>query len=68
VDDPALPAGEAGPAPGRWGAGGAARADAGPLALVATLSPWQLAARLSRSGLLSPAWPPGMINASSPVT
>jgi hypothetical protein len=69
VDDPALPPGEAHLAagalsvlaelhrqmPARW-------------PLVAVLSPWQLAARLSRSGLLAPAWPPGMINASSPVT
>ena len=36
--------------------------------LVAGLPPWQLAARLSRGGLLSPAWPPGAVNASSPVT
>jgi hypothetical protein len=69
ADDPLLPAGEAGAVagalsvlaelhrqmPARW-------------PLVAALSPWQLAARLSRSGLLAPAWPPGLINASSPVT
>jgi hypothetical protein len=69
VDDARLPAGQAGPLasalgvlaelhrqmPARW-------------PLVAALSPWQLAARLSRSGLLAPAWPPGTINASSPVT
>jgi hypothetical protein len=69
VDDPRLPAGQEGPLagalsvlselhaqmPSRW-------------PLVASLSPWQLAARLSRGGLLSPAWPPGAINASSPVT
>jgi hypothetical protein len=41
--------------PGRW-------------PLVAGLSPGQLAARLSRCGLLAPSWPPGMINTSSPVT
>lgn len=68
VDDPWLPAGQAGPAgalgvlaglhaqmPARW-------------PLVAGLSPWQLAARLSRAGLLAPAWPPPVINASAPVT
>jgi hypothetical protein len=41
--------------PGRW-------------PVVAALSPGQLAARLSRCGLLAPCWPPGMINTSSPVT
>jgi len=69
VDDPRLPAGQEGPLagalsvlselhaqmPSRW-------------PLVASLPPWQLAARLSRGGPLSPAWPPGAINASSPVT
>src|SRR5271165_6282524 len=69
VDDPVLPPGTAGAAgdvlavlgalhqqmPGRW-------------PLVAGLSPGQLAARLSRCGLLAPCWPPGMINTSSPVT
>ena len=69
VDDPVWPAGTASAAgdalavlgalhqqmPGRW-------------PLVAGLSPGQLAARLSRCGLLAPSWPPGMINTSSPVT
>jgi hypothetical protein len=69
VDDPVWPAGTASAAgdalavlgalhqqmPGRW-------------PLVATLSPGQLAARLSRCGLLEPSWPPGVINTSSPVT
>src|ERR1700726_1231929 len=69
VDDPVWPAGTAGAAgdvlavlgglhqqmPGRW-------------PVVAGLSPGQLAARLSRCGLLAPSWPPGMINTSSPVT
>ena len=69
VDDPVLPPGTATAAgdvlavlgalhqqmPGRW-------------PLVAGLSPGQLAARLSRCGLLAPCWPPGMINTSSPVT
>ena len=69
VDDPVWPPGTAGAAgdvlavlgalhqqmPGRW-------------PLVAGLSPGQLAARLSRCGLLAPCWPPGMINTSSPVT
>jgi hypothetical protein len=41
--------------PGRW-------------PLVAALSPGELAARLSRCGLLAPSWPPGEINTSSPVT
>ena len=41
--------------PGRW-------------PLVAGLSPGQLAARLSRCGLLASCWPPGVINTSSPVT
>jgi hypothetical protein len=69
VDDPALPAGEAGPAAGALGVLAALHAQMpARWPLVATLSPWQLAARLSRSGLLAPAWPPGMINASSPVT
>src|SRR6266851_399156 len=39
---------------------------AGPV--VAGLSPGQLAARLSRCGLLAPSWPPGAVNTSSPVT
>ena len=69
VDDPVWPAGTATAAgdalavlgalhqqmPGRW-------------PLVAGLSPGQLAARLSRCGLLAPSWPPGMVNTSSPVT
>jgi hypothetical protein len=69
VDDPVWPPGTAGAAgdvlavlgalhqqmPGRW-------------PLVAGLSPGQLAARLSRCGLLAPCWPPGVINTSSPVT
>jgi hypothetical protein len=69
VDDPVWPAGTATAAgdvlavlgalhqqmPGRW-------------PVVAGLSPGQLAARLSRCGLLAPSWPPGMINTSSPVT
>jgi hypothetical protein len=69
ADDPVWPAGTASAAgdalavlgalhqqmPGRW-------------PVVAGLSPGQLAARLSRCGLLAPSWPPGMINTSSPVT
>ena len=69
VDDPVWPPGTAGAAgdalavlgalhqqmPGRW-------------PVVAGLSPGQLAARLSRCGLLAPSWPPGAINTSSPVT
>ena len=69
VDDPVWPAGTRGAAgdvlavlgalhqqmPGRW-------------PLVAGLSPGQLAARLSRCGLLAPSWPPGAVNTSSPVT
>ncbi|MGD0609492.1 MAG: helix-turn-helix domain-containing protein, partial [Streptosporangiaceae bacterium] len=69
VDDPVWPPGTASAAgdalavlgalhqqmPGRW-------------PVVAGLSPGQLAARLSRCGLLAPSWPPGMINTSSPVT
>src|SRR5260370_707162 len=69
VDDPVLPRGTASAAgdvlavlgalhqqmPGRW-------------PLVAGLTPGQLAARLSRCGLLAPPWPPGEINTSSPVT
>src|ERR1039458_51083 len=69
VDDPVWPRGTPGAAgdalavlgalhqqmPGRW-------------PVVAGLSPAQLAARLSRCGLLAPSWPPGMINTSSPVT
>jgi len=35
---------------------------------VAGLSPGQLAARLSRCGLLAPCWPSGEVNTSSPVT
>ena len=69
VDDPALPPGEAGPAAGALGVLAALRRQMpGRRPVVASLSPWQLAARLSRGGLLSPAWPPGAINASSPVT
>jgi hypothetical protein len=69
VDDPALPAGEAHPAAGALGVLAALHCQMpARWPLAASLSPWQLAARLSRSGLLSPAWPPGMINASSPVT
>ncbi len=69
VDDPALPPGEAGPAAGALAVLAALhRQMPGRWPLVAGLSPWQLAARLSRGGLLSPAWPPGAINASSPVT
>ena len=69
VDDPVWPPGTATAAgdvlavlgalhqqmPGRW-------------PLVAALSPGQLAARLSRCGLLAPCWPPGEVNTSSPVT
>jgi hypothetical protein len=69
VDDPVWPAGTPGAAgdalavlgalhqqmPGRW-------------PLVAGLTPGQLAARLSRCGLLAPSWPPGAVNTSSPVT
>ena len=69
VDDPVWQAGTAGAAgdalavlgalhqqmPGRW-------------PVVAGLSPGQLAARLSRCGLLAPSWPPGEVNTSSPVT
>jgi hypothetical protein len=69
VDDPVWPAGTATAAgdalavlgalhqqmPGRW-------------PVVAGLSPGQLAARLSRCGLLAPSWPPGAVNTSSPVT
>jgi hypothetical protein len=69
VDDPVWPPGTASAAgdalavlgalhqqmPGRW-------------PVVAGLSPGQLAARLSRCGLLAPSWPPGVINTSSPVT
>jgi len=69
VDDPVWPAGTASAAgdvlavlgalhqqmPGRW-------------PVVAGLSPGQLAARLSRCGLLAPSWPPGAVNTSSPVT
>jgi len=69
VDDPALPPGVAGPAAGALGVLAALhRQMPARWPLVATLSPWQLAARLSRGGLLAPAWPPPMINASSPVT
>src|ERR1039457_3558505 len=69
VDDPVWPPGTATAAgdvlavlgalhqqmPGRW-------------PLVAGLSPGQLAARLTRCGLLAPSWPPGAVNTSSPVT
>lgn len=69
VDDPALPPGEAHPVAGALGVLAALhRQMPARWPLAASLSPWQLAARLSRSGLLSPAWPPEMINASSPVT
>jgi hypothetical protein len=69
VDDPVWP-------PGTSGAAGDALAVLGALhqqmpgrwPLVAGLSPGQLAARLSRCGLLAPSWPPGVINTSSPVT
>jgi hypothetical protein len=69
VDDPRLPAGQAGPVAGALSVLAALHAQMpARWPLVASLSPWQLASRLSRSGLLSPAWPPGAINASSPVT
>jgi hypothetical protein len=69
VDDARLPAGQAGPLAGALGVlAELHRQMPARWPLVATLSPWQLAARLSRSGLLAPAWPPGTINASSPVT
>jgi hypothetical protein len=69
VDDPALPPGVAGPAAGALSVLAALhRQMPARWPLVATLSPWQLAARLSRGALLAPAWPPPMINASSPVT
>ena len=69
VDDPRVPAGRPGPVadalavlaalreqlPGRW-------------PVVATLTAWQLVARLSRGGLLAPRWPPETINTSAPVT
>jgi hypothetical protein len=69
VDDPVWPPGAVSAAgdvlavlgalhqqmPGRW-------------PVVAALSPGQLAARLSRCGLLAPSWPPGEVNTSSPVT
>jgi len=69
VDDPWLAAGEQRPLadalavlealhrqmPARW-------------PLVATLSPWQLVARLSRSALLAPPWPLDHLNTSRPVT
>ena len=54
VDDPALPPGEAGPAAGALGVLAALhRQMPGRWPVVASLSPWQLAARLSRGGLLS---------------
>jgi len=69
VDDPRLPAGQEGPLAGALSVLGELHAQMpSRWPLVASLSPWQLAARLSRGGLLSPAWPPGAINASSPVT
>jgi hypothetical protein len=69
VDDPRLPAGQQGPLAGALSVLGELHAQMpSRWPLVASLSPWQLAARLSRGGLLSPAWPPGAINASSPVT
>jgi hypothetical protein len=69
VDDPRVPAGQAVPAgdalvvlaalreqlPVRW-------------PVVATLTAWQLVARLSRCALLAPGWPPETINTSAPVT
>jgi len=69
VDDPRVPAGRPGrladalavlaalreQLPGRW-------------PVVATLTAWQLVARLSRGGLLAPHWPPETINTSAPVT
>jgi len=69
VDDPRVPAGQDRPAadalaelsalreqlPARW-------------PVVATLTPWQLIARLSRCALLAPDWPPETINTSAPVT
>src|SRR6266702_265658 len=69
VDDPVWP-------PGTTGAAGDALAVLGALhqqmpgrwPVVAGLSPGQLAARLSRCGLLAPSWPPGAVNTSSPVT
>jgi hypothetical protein len=69
VDDPVWP-------PGTPGAAGDALAVLGALhqqmparwPLVAALPPGQLAARLSRCGLLAPSWPPGAVNTSSPVT
>jgi len=69
ADDPRLPAGREGPLAGALSVLGELHAQMpARWPLVASLSPWQLAARLSRGGLLSPAWPPGAINASSPVT
>jgi hypothetical protein len=69
VDDPRLPDGVAGPLAGALSVLGELHAQMpARWPLVASLSPWQLAARLSRGGLLAPAWPPGAINASSPVT
>jgi hypothetical protein len=69
VDDPQVPAGQVAPAadalvvlaalreqlPVRW-------------PVVATLTAWQLVARLSRCALLAPRWPPETINTSAPVT
>jgi len=69
ADDPRLPSGQEGPLAGALSVLGELHAQMpSRWPLVASLSPWQLAARLSRGGLLSPAWPPGAINASSPVT
>ena len=69
VDDPRLPTGQEGPLAGALSVLGELHAQMpSRWPLVASLSPWQLAVRLSRGGLLSPAWPPGAINASSPVT
>jgi len=69
ADDPRLPAGQEDPLAGALSVLGVLHAQMpARWPLVASLSPWQLAARLSRGGLLSPAWPPGAINASSPVT
>jgi hypothetical protein len=67
--DPALPPGEVGPVAGALGVLAALHQQMpARWPLVAGLSPWQLAARLSRGALLAPSWPPPMINASSPVT
>ena len=69
VDDPRVPAGEPGPAADALAVLAALREQL-PLRwpVVATLTAWQLVARLSRCALLAPRWPPETINMSAPVT